>query len=261
MIMRLLARQYTKAVIPVNVICYKRYLSIWQPWFTCLSTFLLRMHRKSNPTNLIAGFLNINSIRNKFSPVQHILCNSYVDLLGVSETKLNDTFPDGQFHVDNYVLNRKDRTSHGGGVALYVRSDIPHRRRHDLENIIDNFTSGLEIIIIEATMRTKERWIYVVGYKPPGIKDMTFYDVFSTLCDLILQESTNIVILGDYNCDFMADGPLKDICETFDLQNLVTEPTCFKNQNGSLIDLCLVSNPTRFKKALNLDCWLRKWFR
>ena len=112
------------------------------------------MHRKSNPTNLIAGFLNIDSIRNKFSPMQHILCNSYVDLLGVSETKLNDTFPDGQFHIDNYVLNRKDRTSHGGGVALYVRSDITHRRRHDLEIIIDNFTSGLDIIIIEATVRT-----------------------------------------------------------------------------------------------------------
>ena len=71
--------------------------------------YRLRMHRKSNPTNLIAGFLNINSIRNKFS-VQHILCNSYVDLLGVTETKLNHTFPDGQFHVDNDVLNRKDRT-------------------------------------------------------------------------------------------------------------------------------------------------------
>ena len=118
--------------------------------------------------------------------MQHIFYNSYVDLLGVSETKLNNTFPDGQFHVDNYVLNRKDRTSHGGGVALYVRSDIPHRRRHDLEYIIDNFTSGLEIIIIEATMRTIERWIYVMGYKPPGIKDMTFYDVFNTLCDLII---------------------------------------------------------------------------
>ena len=54
--------------------------------------YRLRMHRKSNPTYLIAGFLNINSIRNKFSPVQHILRNSNVDLLGVSEIKLNDTF-------------------------------------------------------------------------------------------------------------------------------------------------------------------------
>ena len=62
--------------------------------------------------------------------------NSYVDLLGVSETKLNDTFPDGQFHVDNYMLTRKDCTSHDGGVALCVRSDTPQRRgrRHDLDS-------------------------------------------------------------------------------------------------------------------------------
>ena len=98
-----------------------------------------------------------------------------------------------------------------------------------------------------------------MGYKPPGIKDTAFYDVFSTMCDLIIQESENVVILGDYNCDFMVDNPLKDVCETFDLQNLVNDPTCFKNQKGSLIDLCLVSNPSRFKKALNLNCWLSDW--
>ena len=50
------------------------------------------MHRKSNPANLIAGFLNINSIRNKFSALQPILCNAYVDLMGVSEIKIDDTF-------------------------------------------------------------------------------------------------------------------------------------------------------------------------
>ena len=108
-------------------------------------------------------------------------------------------------------------------------------------------------------MRRKDRWIYVVGYKPPGIKDLAFYDIFSTLCDLILPECQNIIILGDYNCDFMVDTPLKDICETFDLQNLISDPTCFKKQKGSLIDLCLISNPLRFKKALNLDCWLSDW--
>ena len=113
--------------------------------------------------------------------------------------------PHGQFHVDDYVLSRKDRTSHGGGVALYVRSDIPHRRRLDLENIIDRSATGLKIIIMEVNMRTKDRCIYVVGYKPPGIKDLAFFDIFSTLCDLILLECQNIVILGDYNCDFMVD--------------------------------------------------------
>ena len=217
------------------------------------------MHRKSNPTNLTAGFLNVNSIHNKFAALQHILRNSYVDLLGISEAKLDDTFTHGQFYVDNYVLNRKDRTSHGGSVALYVRSDIPNRRPRDLENIIDSSATGLEIIIIEATLRKKERLIYIKGHKPPGNKDTAFYDVFSTMCTLIIQESENNVILGDYNCDFMVYKRLKNICETFDLQHLVNDPTCVRNQKGSLIDLCLVSNPSRFKKALNLNCWLSDW--
>ena len=52
-----------------------------------------------------------------------------------------------------------------------------------------------------------------MGCKPPGIKDIAFYDVFNTLCGLILPRQ-NIVILGDYNCDFMVDTALKDICET-----------------------------------------------
>ena len=57
--------------------------------------YRLQMHRKSNPANLIAGFLNINSFRNKFSALQHILCDAYVDLMGLSETKFDDAFPHG----------------------------------------------------------------------------------------------------------------------------------------------------------------------
>ena len=102
-------------------------------------------------------------------------------------------------------MSRKN-PSFGGGVALYVRSDIPHRRRHDLENIIDRSATGLEIIIMEVTMHTKDRWIYVVGNKPPGIEDLAFYDISSTLCDLILLECQNIIIPGDYSCNFLADN-------------------------------------------------------
>ena len=159
--------------------------------------------------------------------------------MGVSETKLDDSFPHGHFHVDNYVLSRKDRTSHGGGVALYVRSDIPYRRRHDLENIIDRSSTNLEIVIMEVTMHTKDRWIYVVEYKPPGIKDLAFYDILSTMCELIPPWKIYVKLL---------------IYKISYLIRLVS-----KKQNGSLIDLYLVSNPLRFKKALNLDCWLSDW--
>ena len=42
---------------------------------------------------------------------------------------------------------------------VYFRPDIPQRRQHDLEKVIDCRDFGLEIMIIETTMNNKERWI------------------------------------------------------------------------------------------------------
>ena len=225
---------------------------------TSSEDFLYHMqkHRISHPTNLIIGSFNINSVRHKFSTVNHILGNGYLDIFGLSETKIDQTFPDGQFHIENYMCHRKDRTCKGGGLMFYVRSDIPQRRRVDLESKIDSRNSGIEIIILETVLHNKERCIYVLGYKPPNINDSTFLDVFCLMGDIVMNESENIVIIGDYNCDFMVDNALQDACVSFDLHNLVTSPTCQKSCNGSFIDLCLVSKPLRFKKALNLYCWL-----
>ena len=78
----------------------------------------------------------------------------------------------------------------------------------------------------------------------------------SVCCDLILKESNNVIVLGDYNCNFMSENALKDLCTSFDIHNIVNVPTCHKNSVGTLIDICLVSRPLRFKTALNLDCWL-----
>ena len=44
---------------------------------------------------MTAGFLNMNTIRNKFLTLQHVIRNSFVDQLGISETKLDDTFLHG----------------------------------------------------------------------------------------------------------------------------------------------------------------------
>ena len=60
------------------------------------------------------------------------------------------------------------------------------------------------------------------------------------------------MIFGDLNCDTMSDNEVTDTLTTYDLQNLVTSPTCFKVVNGSSIDICFVSRPTRFKKLIEL---------
>ena len=48
------------------------------------------------------------------------------DVLMISETKLDDSFPSMQFLTEDYgPPYRLDRNSHGGGILVYVLEDIP----------------------------------------------------------------------------------------------------------------------------------------
>ena len=53
---------------------------------------VLRKFRVSYPNNVIISHLNTNSIRNKFEMLQFLLVD-YIDILMISESKLNSTFP------------------------------------------------------------------------------------------------------------------------------------------------------------------------
>ena len=70
---------------------------------------LIRKLKFDNPNKLIIGHLNINSIRYKFECLCDI--DNNIDIPLISETKLNDTFPNGQFIMNGFhPLLRKDRT-------------------------------------------------------------------------------------------------------------------------------------------------------
>ena len=57
--------------------------------------------RQSNLNRPILGQLNINSIRNKFSFLASQIGNN-LDVLLISETKLDDTFSTAQFLLDGF---------------------------------------------------------------------------------------------------------------------------------------------------------------
>jgi hypothetical protein len=54
-------------------------------------------------------------------------------MLIIAETKLDNTFINSQFAVDNYHLWRADRNSRGGGLLVYMRSDLACDRKNNLE--------------------------------------------------------------------------------------------------------------------------------
>ena len=58
----------------------------------------MKIARIENINNVIIGNLNINSFLNKFEEFK-VLVNGILDILIITETKLNDTFPASQFHI------------------------------------------------------------------------------------------------------------------------------------------------------------------
>ena len=87
----------------------------------------LKELRQKNLNRSIIVQLNINSIRNKFQFLEKEACAD-LDILLISETKLDDSFPSAQFLLDGfskpYIL---DGCSNGGRTLLYTRDDIPSR--------------------------------------------------------------------------------------------------------------------------------------
>ena len=114
-------------------------------WRGALMFSSVRQFRKTCQYNFIFVHVNINSIRYKFAALQEILNKRHVDFLAISESKLDNSFPDSQFQVDGFKIYRHDRSSKSGGLLLYIRENIPHRRLTQYESNCD----GIEMICTE----------------------------------------------------------------------------------------------------------------
>ena len=93
--------------------------------------------------NFKLGHFNINSVRNKFGPISELLGENFLQYLAITESKIDNSFPDSQFSVPNVAMYIWDKNQHGTRVLTDIRSDVPNRRL----TVID--TNYLEIIINE----------------------------------------------------------------------------------------------------------------
>ena len=67
---------------------------------------------------MIIGTLNINSLSSKFDDLK-VLISGMFDILIITETKLDDTYPISQFQIDGPSISyRLERNRNGGGVIL-----------------------------------------------------------------------------------------------------------------------------------------------
>ena len=113
----------------------------------------LKALKAKNTKRLVFGNLNINTINNKFEQLKYMIGNN-IDVLIVTETKLDSSFPSGQFLIDGFAKPfRRDRNKNGGGVMIFIRDDIPSK-----EIKVNFLPSDIECLFIELNIR-KVKWL------------------------------------------------------------------------------------------------------
>ena len=188
----------------------------------------------------VIGSFNINSLSGKFSEVQEWI--QVFDILTIQETKIDGSFLNSQFAIEGYNMYRRDRKKGGGGIVLYIRKTIPSYRLrikcNEVEAIVVDIQIGQQHISL------------ICGYKPPSVKNNTFSDEMHSLLDAAISNSLNLICLGHLNCDIL--HPLEDekegrvwmdICDIYDLQNLICEPTRISKTRESCLDLIATNAP------------------
>ena len=205
--------------------------------------------KAKNYNRLVVAHININFLENKF---EHLvsLVKDKVDILLVSETKLDDTFPLNQFTIDGYSEPiRLDRNCHGGGLIFFTRDDLPCRV------LSHNLPKDVEGIFIELTLR-KTKWLLMGGYNPQKSNISYFLSHVSKQLDIFLPTYENILILGDLNSS-ISENEMIEFSEMYNLKNLINEPTCYKNaENPTSIDVMLTNKKCSFQHSITIETGL-----
>ena len=99
----------------------------------------LRNIRKNNSNKIVIAHRNINTIKNKIDLLADIIKGN-VDILMISESKLDNTFPDGHFVIEGFGTPfRSDRNRNGGELCFSLEVTSPLKLSLRMENLLKDF--------------------------------------------------------------------------------------------------------------------------
>eukprot|EP00112_Aurelia_sp_Birch-Aquarium-sp1_P008427 Seg1927.10 transcript_id=Seg1927.10/GoldUCD/mRNA.D3Y31 product="hypothetical protein" protein_id=Seg1927.10/GoldUCD/D3Y31 len=216
-----------------------------------LNDMFADLRTEMNMQGLRVAHINCCSLIGKFTEINMLLQNCNVDVLGITETHLNQRIEDRGIAVEGYELQRFDRVhKKGGGCLVYYREDLDVVPRPDLRN------NELEAIWIEVICKSQRLLIGTV-YRAPD--NTEFYDIFEDAIYKIWQTRNNILIMGDSNSDLLRRNTntdlgtqgkkLQRILNRYSLKNVTKSPTRIAKTSETLIDLILTSNESKVAKA------------
>ena len=167
---------------------------------------LIRAGVEQNPgplnhhhTNIRVSHANINSITasHRLDELSYFVDYTETDILMLTETKLDDSVHPSLYKLDEYhEPYLKNRSRHGGGVAVYFKLSLAAKRLPELE-------IGTTEWIWTLTKVKGHTIIACCVYIPPNSPQEKLNDFIDSLAESVALAKTfdpaMIVILGDFN--------------------------------------------------------------
>ena len=174
----------------------------------------------------------------KMRSIKTSFCNQY-DVITLSETFLNSTSSCDLSLQGFHPIIRKDRRTFGGGVAVYIRESLIHKRAIEYE-----INNELELLWIELNT-IDGKMLIGIAYRPP--QDNEFWNHLDENIEFIKSNSTiqYMMLIGDMNADHGTPNgrKLAQLCINQNLQIHIMEPTRITATSSSCLDQILTNFP------------------
>eukprot|EP00112_Aurelia_sp_Birch-Aquarium-sp1_P021970 Seg604.7 transcript_id=Seg604.7/GoldUCD/mRNA.D3Y31 product="putative RNA-directed DNA polymerase from transposon X-element" pseudo=true protein_id=Seg604.7/GoldUCD/D3Y31 len=195
------------------------------------------------------GHLNVNRLLSKLSQIELLLVECKFDIFAITETHLNSKIRDEEISITGYSMERQDRKGKGGGGCLIYYKDnltvVPFS--DDIEEFKAVESAWIEVNIMS------QKFLLGALYRPPT--DFKFCGNLQTILSKIMTKRKNMILMGDLNSDLLQRSnenhpgkKLKRILYSYDLTNIIKEPTRISDTTETLIDLIIVKDDYKISK-------------
>ena len=197
-----------------------------------------------NPLSLI--HLNVCSLRNKITILESEIADK-CDILCLTETRIDRDFSDEDILIPGYSkpLFRKDNTRNSGGICVQLSDQLHAVRLGEYED------NNLELLWLRVSIG-RQAFILGVGYRNPELP-VEYWDRLDNNVSAVVDVfgSQNLVLVGDFNHDLMNKRKhhFRDIINSYNLSQLITEPTRITGHSRTLLDPIIVGNVSYVKSS------------
>lgn len=195
-------------------------------------------------------YINARSIKNKFDELQLMIkLEVKPDIVCITETWLYSN-EEKFFTIPEYnvVFNTRD-TSRGGGVAIYLKSNLKYRKGKVVNNVHQ---------ITEVVVQIENKSVSVICvYNPNNVNAHNMHDDMEII---FANDKGNMIIVGDFNINLLSDDSTTqshtDLVQSYGLEfcNLLV-PTRITDHSSTIIDH-VITTPNLVNKLLLVDHYL-----